>query len=197
MPCKRLRLDMIQLSFWVASLAALIAAATDVSKYKVYNLLTLPLVAGGLLYHSLAPMGSGLAYSAGGIGSGFCLLILPYALGGLGAGDVKFLAGIGAWVGPDVILPILLVACFATGVYSAILIVQLRGLKGIVHNIRFLLHSLVAHVSGSAPSTTGVQAIARESDRRDRLVPFSAMLAIGVWCVFATDWYSGWIAFGN
>lgn len=31
---------------------------------------------------------------------GFGILILPYALGAMGAGDVKMLAGVGAWLGP-------------------------------------------------------------------------------------------------
>ncbi|MBW1992755.1 MAG: prepilin peptidase, partial [Deltaproteobacteria bacterium] len=31
---------------------------------------------------------------------GFALLIVPYLLGGMGAGDVKALAALGAWLGP-------------------------------------------------------------------------------------------------
>jgi len=145
----------------------------------------------GFLYHVIAPAGLGTAYSLSGLMLGFLVLIVPYALGGIGAGDVKFLAGIGAWVGPQAILSIVLIGCIATGLYSAIVIVHCRGLKGIVANVRFLVHSLVAHVAGPAPSTASVQAIAREPDRRERLVPFSAMLAIGVWCVIITDWYTG------
>ncbi len=181
----------------VAGLAALFATVTDISRYKVYNVFTLPLVAAGFLYHALAPAGLGMAHSSGGLILGFAILILPYSMGGIGAGDVKFLAGIGAWLGPQAILPIVLIGCIATGIYSAIVIVHGRGLKGIVANVRFLVHSLVAHAAGPAPSTEGVQAIAREADRRERLVPFSAMLAIGVWCVITTDWYSGWIVVNN
>ena len=177
--------------------AAIFAAATDIRQFKVYNALTFPLAGMGFLYHTLAPSGLGFAQSGYGLAVGFSLLIVPYALGGLGAGDVKFLAGIGAWIGPQAILPILIIGCIATGVYSATVILRTRGLNGIAANVRCLVHSVVAHAAGSAPSTEGVQAIAREPDRRERLVPFSAMLAIGVWCVIATDWYSGWIAVGN
>ncbi len=35
-----------------------------------------------------------------GLGLGFGLLIIPYLLSGMGAGDVKALAALGAWLGP-------------------------------------------------------------------------------------------------
>ena len=37
--------------------------------------------------------------SLAGIAIGFAVLILPYLMGILGAGDVKLLMGIGAWIG--------------------------------------------------------------------------------------------------
>ena len=45
-------------------LASLIAAVTDVWKFKVYNLLTFPLLASGLTYHTFYGGAAGLAGSA-------------------------------------------------------------------------------------------------------------------------------------
>src|SRR5438552_1328783 len=80
-------------------LAALIAAVTDVWKFKVYNLLTLPLLASGLLYHAINGGTPGLAGSVVGALAGFGLMILLYTIGGMGAGDVKFVTALGAWLG--------------------------------------------------------------------------------------------------
>src|SRR5262249_50420569 len=87
--------------------AAMIAAAViDGWKLKVPNWLTYPLVFGGWavgLCHNFGWLeGSGV----GGIGAslvgtlaGFLLLLPVYAIGGIGAGDVKMQMGFGAWVG--------------------------------------------------------------------------------------------------
>jgi prepilin peptidase CpaA len=47
---------------------------------------------------------SGLANGVLGLLLGFSLLFFPYLLGGLGAGDVKALAALGAWLGPTLVL---------------------------------------------------------------------------------------------
>ena len=58
----------------------------------------LPLVVGGWVY-SIACFGlEGLAWSVCGTLVGLALLLPAYAIGGMGSGDVKLLAGVGAWV---------------------------------------------------------------------------------------------------
>src|SRR3954453_2102749 len=49
-----------------------------------------------LTFHGL----EGLAVALGGWGVGFVLLLPMFLLGGMGAGDVKLLACLGAWLGP-------------------------------------------------------------------------------------------------
>lgn len=43
-----------------------------------------------------------------GILTAFALLILPFALGAVGGGDLKLMAGIAAWVGPVPVIAIFL-----------------------------------------------------------------------------------------
>lgn len=83
--------------------ALIVAAVIDFWKLKVPNWLTFPLIVSGWIY--------GLAYSFytgdfSYLGASFVLtlfglaLLLPvYAIGGMGAGDVKMQMGFGAWVG--------------------------------------------------------------------------------------------------
>ncbi len=97
------------LSNWPLALvcAAMIAAAViDGWKLKVPNRLTFPLILSGWLLGLLHNFGLWESSGSGGLGSsllatalGFALLFPLYAIGGMGAGDVKMQMGFGAWVG--------------------------------------------------------------------------------------------------
>jgi prepilin peptidase CpaA len=92
---------------WFVCLAMVAAAVIDGWKLKVPNWLTFPLVLSGWglgLLHSLGFMGEatgigGLGASLVGTALGFLLLFPVYAIGGMGAGDVKMQMGFGAWMG--------------------------------------------------------------------------------------------------
>ena len=74
-------------------------AGCDLKTRRIPNYLTLVGALGGLGfqlgYHGLPGLLDGLA----GLGLGFILLLGPYLLGGMGAGDVKASAALGAWLG--------------------------------------------------------------------------------------------------
>src|SRR5436305_2502614 len=92
---------------WFISLAMVVAAVIDGWKLKVPNWLTFPLVLSGWvlgLLHTFGlftgATGSGDVWaSLAGTALGFVLLFPVYAVGGMGAGDVKMQMGFGAWVG--------------------------------------------------------------------------------------------------
>jgi prepilin peptidase CpaA len=86
-------------------LVALVAAVIDYQTRKIPNLLTIPFMLVGLTVSPILS-GSWMGLLAGfvGIVAGFLLFSIPYMLGTLGAGDVKLMMGIGAWMGPSFIL---------------------------------------------------------------------------------------------
>jgi prepilin peptidase CpaA len=159
--------------------AALIAAVTDVWKFKVYNLLTFPLLASGLLYHTIYGGTAGLAGSIVGALAGFTLMIMLYTMGGMGAGDVKFVTALGAWLGLPLTLYVLMAGCIATGVYAAILLVTASSLRETLLNIQILWLRLVC-LGRHLGSEDRVEAEVKRPDRRRRLIPFSAMIALGL-----------------
>lgn len=86
--------------------AMVVAAAIDGWKLKVPNWLTFPLVVSGWLLGLLHDVGLLAGTGQGGVGAalagtalGFALLAPLYAIGGMGAGDVKMQMGFGSWVG--------------------------------------------------------------------------------------------------
>jgi prepilin peptidase CpaA len=161
--------------------ASAAAAITDVWKFKVYNSLTLPLLVSGPVFFCVCHGWWGLTHSLCGALLGFAILIIPYMFGGIGAGDVKFLAGMGAWLGVDMMCLVVAVGCLATGVYAAGTALAhgrarqtCRNLKSII--CRPLKHGHNLH---GAEKMESVQVIVKQEDRRSRLVPISAMMAFG------------------
>src|SRR5262245_59912562 len=88
------------------SAAMVVAAVIDGWKLKVPNWLTLPLIVSGWALGLLHNFGLIEGTGEGGVGAalagtalGFALLLPVYAIGGMGAGDVKMQMGFGSWVG--------------------------------------------------------------------------------------------------
>lgn len=83
---------------WLVTVVLVLAAVIDGFELKVPNWVTFPFILGGLAYSTLAFGWEGLGWSLLGMVIGLALLLPAYAIGGMGAGDVKLLAGVGAWV---------------------------------------------------------------------------------------------------
>jgi prepilin peptidase CpaA len=166
----------------IAAFICVMAAATDLVKFKVYNALTFPALAAGLLTSTLIGGWIGLAQSLAGAAAGFSVLVLFFAMGGVGAGDVKLLTALGAWLGPVMTIETALAAVIAAGVYASILVV-VRGdflftLVETIETVRSLRHPSRWRV----PSKRVEHEVSRP-DRRRRLVPFAAMTCIGYFAV--------------
>lgn len=89
---------------WLVSITLVVAAVIDGWKLKVPNWLTFPMIITGWLYSTWAAEAQqmawyqGLGWSLLGTAIGLALLLPAYAIGGMGAGDVKLMAGVGAWM---------------------------------------------------------------------------------------------------
>ena len=112
---------------FVVLACALVASITDVSKFKVYNVLTFPCFISGLVYGLCSAGWNGLWLALFGALLGLTILLIPYLMGGLGAGDVKFVMAIGTWIGPTLLIPAILIGCFATICYFFLFIGRSQG----------------------------------------------------------------------
>lgn len=89
---------------WAVTIFLVLAAVIDGFELKVPNWLTYPMIISGWIYSCSAAVWAGdsvwvgLGWSLLGTAVGLLLLLPAYAIGGMGAGDVKLLAGVGAWM---------------------------------------------------------------------------------------------------
>jgi len=110
---------------WLVTITLIVAAIIDGYKLKVPNWITFPMVLSGWAMSTMSFGWEGLGWSLIGTGVGLALLLPLYAIGGMGAGDVKLLAGVGAWVGGTITLYAFCVSAIIGGVI-ALLMVLLR-----------------------------------------------------------------------
>lgn len=97
----------------------LVAAVwTDLHSGLIPNRLTFPAIGLALLAHACLDGLPGILFSMAGLGTGFGLFILLYLAGGMGAGDVKLMAAVGAMVGPYGALLSGVLAITVGGVYA-------------------------------------------------------------------------------
>ena len=89
---------------WILIILFASAAITDLQKQCIYNWQTYTAALLGLLVNYLSGAWHGLIFSFFGLVTGFALLLFFYLLGGFGAGDVKFLAAIGALKGAEFVI---------------------------------------------------------------------------------------------
>jgi prepilin peptidase CpaA len=83
---------------WAVSATLVVAAVIDGMYLKVPNKITYPLIVCGWVYSGLAGGWPGLGWSLAATVFGLALLFGLHLIGGMGAGDVKLLAGIAAFV---------------------------------------------------------------------------------------------------
>lgn len=149
-------------------LFALLGAAVwhDVRARRIPNAIVFPGALAAFALHALLPAGDGLVgaqvgglgllQSLGGWGLGLALLLPMYALRMMGAGDVKLLAMVGAFVGVDQILAVALVTLVAGGVLALVFAAWQRSLRRLVGNAwQMAMHTTASALTGNlvAPVT--------------------------------------------
>jgi len=97
-----------------------LAVYFDLKVRKVPNKITAPIALIGILISLLGSGIEGLIFSVVGLIFGLLIFIIPYLMGGMGAGDVKLMASIGALMGWVFTMKTALAAALAGGVMVVI-----------------------------------------------------------------------------
>jgi prepilin peptidase CpaA len=98
------------------------AAAIDLRCHKIPNYITFSSMLIAITYNSIYYGLTGFFSSTGGLALGIALLIAPYLMGGMGAGDAKLMGVVGAVIGAKGVFFAFLFTAIIGGIYALILI---------------------------------------------------------------------------
>jgi prepilin peptidase CpaA len=115
-------------AWWPTLVVLMIATFTDVRSRRIPNWLVAPFLIAGLIVPAWLQGWHGFSQSVEGFGLGALIYGVLFWLGGMGMGDVKLVAAIGAWVGPHQ----LLLAMVLTGVVGGVMAVGWAIVGGFV-----------------------------------------------------------------
>lgn len=168
------RLDPSLWAYPVLVVALVVSAVTDIRTGKIYNVVTYPAIAIALIGYTF--FGSivgregtmGLTGSLAGLAAGLLPLLLVWTAGGIGAGDVKLMAAIGALGGWRFAMASLFCALIVAVLMALVVMFRRRIARRTLARVgRFFYLALTPGKS--------VDPAAADSPR----IPFGAALCIG------------------
>lgn len=131
------------------ALLAFAAGWTDWRSRRIPNWLTVPGLLLGIAANSWLHGWPGTKDSLLGAALGLALLLPFVLINSLGAGDWKFVGALGAFLGPQNLLTVLLLGILVNGVIAAIMIVRKKRVRETVRNLgRMLAAFLSLHLPG-------------------------------------------------
>lgn len=179
---------------WFICAAMIASALIDWWKYKVPNRLTFPIILSGWAFGLLHTLnlhivpGDGI----GGIGAALLgtavggLLLIVYAIGGVGGGDVKMSMGFGAWIGAyygvagncvAIVLWALAAGMIVGGIIGLGMILVRRNYRENLEHTRMILTDVAVMMSTGNLSKPAENAQARRP--RWHRLPYGVPLCIG------------------
>jgi prepilin peptidase CpaA len=165
---------------WLVSIVLVEAALIDGRSLRVPNWLTYHFCLGGLIFAFMRGGSPFLLNSLTGAAVGLLSLMPLYAIGGMGAGDVKLMAGLGAWVGPWLTIG----AFVSTALAGALMAVVMIACSGAVWRHIGMAHSIAHEVlSVRNPVLLAQRAVERKPTML--LLPYAIPIAVGSIAYFA------------
>ena len=173
------------LAWCVVLLAAVAAAFWDWRTGRIPNLLTLPLFLAGLLWSTWYGGASGLF---GAMGSAM-LLALPcfllFLFAGGGAGDVKLLGALGAWLTVRDAVPVLLCVASAGVVCGVVSALLRRRHAALWANLSQIVGGLTVAMATRRIRTA--QALMPDEQQMQPM-PYGVAICLGVWVAAGGRW---------
>jgi prepilin peptidase CpaA len=157
----------------VLLLVLAVSLYTDVKRRKILNSVTIPSIVFGFLYYLFSQGVDGFFFSGKGFLAGFSFLFIPYLLGGMGAGDVKLMAAIGALMGTNFVFYSFIYTALIGGVISIVLILKKNGVK---YSFKSFFFHLVFFRSNLG------SLIAANDKKSSILFPYGVAISLGTCC---------------
>lgn len=171
---------------WLVTVTLIVAAVIDGLKLKVPNWITFPMILSGWAFSAISyaldgqPWYAGLAWSVLGTLVGFALLAPMWLIGGMGAGDVKLLMGVGAWVYSAHTFYAFCISAIIGGVLAVVMVLAAGAWRK--HYQQFWQ---IANEIKTIRDPDKLAEIAAERKPTMKLLPYGIPIAIGTILYFA------------
>jgi prepilin peptidase CpaA len=162
---------------------AIIGGWTDLRTRRIPNSLTLSGLVLGVGLNTLFQRGGGFRLAAAGLGLALLIYVPLYLIRAMGAGDVKFMAAIGALIGPENWLAVFLMTAILGGIASLGLVVARNRLQVTLGNLSTISGELL---HGRMPFRKDPSLDVH--DQRAVGLPHGTVIAISV-CIFLVFWF--------
>lgn len=157
----------------VLFLLVVVAALFDIKSRRIPNKLVFGGAIAAILYHTISPYGIGFVSSIGGLAVGLLALLPLYMIRAMGAGDVKLMAMVGAFLGPMSAVGAIVTTLIAGGVLAVATAMRNRSAQRMLNNVRAVMtHALVG-------ATTGTRTHADINSISVGKLPYGIAIAIG------------------
>jgi prepilin peptidase CpaA len=157
-----------------------VCVAADLRTRRIPNLVTGPALVAGAVLNAVYGGYQGLSQSALGLLASVAILFVPFALGGIGGGDVKMMAALGAFVGPRMALSGLALGMILGG---AIMIVHLCRIGRLGEKLK---HTIAMFAAAARTGSIGPLRPPGD-DPATVTLPYSVPLGIGTIAVLAAS----------
>ncbi|MFB9330695.1 prepilin peptidase [Paenibacillus aurantiacus] len=127
---------------WTNAILLLVLAlcvVTDLRSRKIYNKVIAPALLLAAVLHIATAGWGGLLHMLVGLGVGLAILLIPYLLGGMGAGDVKLLALVGALKGAVFVLTASVYMALAGAVMALAIVLFKNGFRARIRYVQYVL----------------------------------------------------------
>lgn len=125
----------------------IISIYSDLRYRRIYNWMVFSAATGGLALNLAAGGAAGLRSSLAGMLLGVGLLLIPFLLGGMGAGDVKLLGAVGALKGISFVCLTFTAAALIGGIMGLIAIIKHRSFRATIpYGLAIGLGTLIAMI---------------------------------------------------
>jgi prepilin peptidase CpaA len=165
---------------WLVSIILIEAAVIDGRSLRVPNWLTFHFLACGLIFSFWKGGSALLLMSTLGAAVGLMTLLPLYSIGGMGAGDVKLMAGVGAWIGPWLTVWAFVSSAMAGTVIAAIMIVY----SGELYRHLAMMHT-IGHEVLTIRNPAALSERAAQRKPTMKLLPYGIPIAVGTIAYFA------------
>ncbi|HEU5314775.1 MAG TPA: A24 family peptidase [Chloroflexota bacterium] len=131
----------------------LYAVFTDLRARRISNKLTYPTMLFGLVANTALYGWEGFGHAWMGWGVGLGVMLIPFLLRAMGAGDVKLVAAIGAVKGPEFVLLAALYACVTGGLLA---IFYLYRERRVTNTFKYLAFGWLWALKGNGPKAGAI-----------------------------------------